>query len=171
MLGHDQSQLEYGNVRMIQRNEDLSVALGVHPATGAFCNNIIGHRAEQNVSQVVEQILNRFGFNVGYANQPYFVSSFPDWVQQAKIPKGVKILKLSKFAGEGTESTVEHIAYYTIEMGELDTIEILKMRFFPSLLTKNVFSWFLTLRPNSVHSWAQLGRSLHDQFFRGVLKT
>ena len=34
-------------------------------------NNTGGH---QNLTRVlVEQVLNQFGFNVGYANQPYFV--------------------------------------------------------------------------------------------------
>lgn len=86
------------------------------------------------------------------------------------MPKGIKIPKLSKFAGEDTESTIEHISRYTIEMGELAIVESLKTRFLPSLLAKNTFSWFSTLRPNSIHSWAQLEMSFHDQFFMGDLK-
>ena len=36
--------------------------------------------AYQNLTRVVKQVLNRFGFNVGYANQPYFISAFLDYV-------------------------------------------------------------------------------------------
>ena len=41
-------------------------------------NNIGGH---QNLTRAVKQVLNCFGFNVGYANQPYFISAFLDYVQ------------------------------------------------------------------------------------------
>lgn len=55
-------------------------------------------------------------------------------------------------------------------MGELALEEGLEMILFPSSLTKNAFSWFPTLRLNSVHSWNQLERSFRDQFFKGDLK-
>ena len=54
--------------------------------------------------------------------------------------------------------------------GELAGNEYLKIRYFPSSLTKNGFTWFSNLQPNSIHSWVQLERSFHDQFFRGELK-
>ncbi|MDV3201230.1 MAG: hypothetical protein Q8877_03530 [Sweet potato little leaf phytoplasma] len=104
---------------------------------------------------MVEKVLNRIGYNVGLANQPSFILAFPEWVQHAKIPRGMKIPKLSKFAGEAGESTIEHIARYTIELGDFALEKALKMRLFPSSLTKNVFSWFSTLRPNSIHEWNQ----------------
>ena len=46
-------------------------------------NNARGH---QNLTRVVKQVLNQFGFNVGYANQPYFVSAVPDYIQQVEVP-------------------------------------------------------------------------------------
>ncbi|XP_016206208.1 uncharacterized protein LOC107646541 [Arachis ipaensis] len=86
-------------------------------------------------------------------------------------PKGLEIPKsLTKFSREENESTVEHIARYTVEIGEAASNEYLKMRYFPSSLTKNAFTWFSNLRPNSIHSWVQLERNFHDQFFRGELK-
>ena len=96
------------------------------------------------------------------------MSAFPECVQQAELPRGWKIPKsLTKFSGEENESAVEHIARYTVEIGEAASNEYLKMRYFPSSLTKNAFTWFSNLRPNSIHSWAQLERNFHDQFFRG----
>ena len=44
------------------------------------------------------------------------------------------------------------------------------MRFFPSSLTKNAFTWLSSLRPNSIHLWLQLKKSFHEQFFRGQIK-
>ena len=114
-------------------------------------NNAEGH---QNLTRAVEQVLKRFGFNVGYANQPYFVSAFPNYVQRAELPRGWKAPKsLTKFLGENEEFIVKHIARYTMEIGELANVEYLKMRFFPPSLMKNAFIWFANLRLNSTVMW------------------
>ena len=106
-------------------------------------NNVRGH---QNLTRAVKQVLNRFGFNVGYANQPYFFSTFPNYVQQVELPRGWKAPKsLTKFLRENGESTVGHITRYTMEIGELANVEYLKMRFFPSSLIKNAFTWITNL--------------------------
>ena len=77
---------------------------------------------------------------------------------------------LTKISGENEQSTVKHIARYTMEIEELANIEYLKMRFFLSSLTKNAFTWFANLRPNSILRWNQLEKSFHEQFFRGEMR-
>ena len=78
-------------------------------------------------------MIDRFGFNAGYANQPYFASPFLNYVQQAKLPRGWKASKsLTKFLRHNGEPTIEHIARYTVEIREIAYIEYLKMRFFAS---------------------------------------
>nr|KYP70906.1 hypothetical protein KK1_010146 [Cajanus cajan] len=123
-----------------------------------------------NLDQMVERILNRHGFDVGRNERPYFVSAFPDYITQVELPRGVKVPKFSKFAGELTESTVEHIARYGVECGDLANNEYLKMKYFPSSLTKHAFTWFTTLPPNSIHTWVQLEGSFHEHFFREETK-
>ena len=44
------------------------------------------------------------------------------------------------------------------------------MKYFPSSLTKNAFTWFTTLPPQSVHTWTQLERLFHEQFYMGQSK-
>ena len=44
------------------------------------------------------------------------------------------------------------------------------MKYFLSSLTKNAFTWFATLQPNSIHSWDNLERCFHEQFFKGEMK-
>jgi len=63
------------------------------------------------------------------------------------------------------ESTVEHVARYQIKCGDLAIDEFLKIKNFPSSLTKSVFTWFTTLPPNSIYTWAQLERVFHENFF------
>ena len=57
-----------------------------------------------------------------------------------------------------------------MEISELANEEYLNMRFFPSSLTKNAFTWLANLWPNSILSWNQLEKSFHDQFFRGEIR-
>ncbi|RYR28504.1 hypothetical protein Ahy_B01g052647 [Arachis hypogaea] len=84
------------------------------------------------------------GINVGLMHhRPYFISAFPSAVQMTEVPMGVKNPKIiTKFAGEAGESTVEHIACYMVELGNLADNENLRMKFFPASLTKNAFTWF-----------------------------
>ncbi|XP_027337099.1 uncharacterized protein LOC113850751 [Abrus precatorius] len=140
-------------------------------------NNVGGHQIQypnnpnpQNIANVVEQVLNQHGFDVGYANRPYFVSAFSEAILQAELPRGWKVPKFTKFAGDSGESTVEHITRYAIECGDLARNEDLKLKYFPSSLTKGAFTWFTTLPPNSIHNWNQLERRFHEQFFRGEAK-
>lgn len=76
-----------------------------------------------NIAHIVEQVLNRHRFDMGYANQLRFMSAFPDFVLQT--PRGWKVMKFTKFAGEAGESTVEHVAGYQIECGDLANNEYL----------------------------------------------
>ena len=44
------------------------------------------------------------------------------------------------------------------------------MKYFPSSLTKNAFTWFTMLPPQYVHSWTQLERLFHEQIYMGQSK-
>ncbi|XP_057452213.1 uncharacterized protein LOC130744035 [Lotus japonicus] len=114
-------------------------------------NNVLVNRNQndsggpQNVANAVEQVLNHHGFNVGYGNRPNFTSPFFEVVLQAELPRGCNVPKVTKFSGDTGESTVEHIVRYRLEIGDLANNEKLKMKYFPSSLTKNAFTWFTTL--------------------------
>ncbi|XP_016164499.1 uncharacterized protein LOC107607021 [Arachis ipaensis] len=122
------------------------------------------------VTRIVEEVLNRVSLDVGFMNRPHFVSAFSQVVQMAEVPRGVKNSKIiTKFVGEVRESTTEHVARYLVEIGNLANDENLKIIFFPSSLTKNAFTWFSNLRPNSITTWNQLETAFHAQFYRGEM--
>ncbi|WJX12400.1 hypothetical protein P8452_02908 [Trifolium repens] len=121
---------------------------------------------QNNLANLVENILAQNGLNIGL-HRPNFVSALSEYVLQAELPRGWKIPKFTKFAGDTNESTVEHIARYLAEAGNLANNEDLKMKFFPNSLTKNAFTWFTTLPPHSIHTWTQLERLFHEQFYMG----
>ncbi|XP_050875838.1 uncharacterized protein LOC127079497 [Lathyrus oleraceus] len=88
----------------------------------------------------------------------------------AEAPPRTKIPKFIKFSGDTTESIVEHVARYLIEAGDMSNNESLRVKFFPSSLTKNAFTWVTTLPQSSIHTWNQLERMFHEQFYMGQTK-
>ncbi|KAK2415615.1 hypothetical protein QL285_038080 [Trifolium repens] len=129
-------------------------------------NNFAG---QNNIANLVETILAQNGLNIGM-HRPHFVSALSEYVLQTELPRGWKIPKFTKFAGDTSESTVEHIARYLTEVGDLANNENLRMKYFPNSLTKNAFTWFTTLPPHSIFNWNQLERVFHEQFYMGQSK-
>jgi len=95
------------------------------------------------------------------------VSPLSEYVTMEELPRGWKISKFTKFGGETNESTVEHIARYLTEAGDIANNENLRMKFFQSSLTKNAFTWYTTLPPGSIFTWSQLEKAFHEQFYMG----
>jgi len=77
-------------------------------------------------------------------------------VLQFELPRGYKIPKFTKFAGDTSESTVKHITRYLTKAGDLANDENLRLKYFRNSLTRNAFMWITTLTPHSIQSWAQL---------------
>jgi hypothetical protein len=93
-------------------------------------------------------------------HRPNFVSALSDYVLTEELPKGWKIPKFTKFGGETNESTVEHISRYLTEASDIANNENLRMKYFPSSLTKNAFTWFTTLPPYSHFYLEPVGKGI-----------
>jgi len=65
------------------------------------------------MAYLVETIMAQNGLNIGL-HRPNFVSSLSEYVLQTELPRGWEIPKITKFAGDTSESTVEHITCYLI---------------------------------------------------------
>jgi len=52
-----------------------------------------------------------------------------------------------------------------MEVGDIANNDYLKMKYFPSSLTKNAFTCFTTLPPHSIFNWNQLKKAFHEQFY------
>jgi len=127
------------------------------------------YEGQNNIANVVEALLAQNGFNMGL-HRPNFVSALSEYVLMSELPRNWKVPKFTKFAGETNESTVEHIARYLMKASDKANNENLKMKYFPSSLIKNAFTWFTTLLPHSIFSWNQLGKAFHEQFYMGQSK-
>ena len=125
--------------------------------------------AHINIANVVENIMAQNGLNIGL-HRPNFVFRLSELVLQSELPRGYKIPKFTKYAGDTSESIVGHIARHLTKAGDLTNDENLRLRFFPNSLTKNAFTWFTTLSPYSIQHWTELERLFHEQFYMGQSK-
>jgi hypothetical protein len=74
------------------------------------------------------------------------VSPLSEYVTMEELPKGWKISKFTKFGGDTNESTVKHIARYMTKAGDIANNENLRMKYFPSSLTKNALVYNVASR-------------------------
>ncbi|XP_050896007.1 uncharacterized protein LOC127102705 [Lathyrus oleraceus] len=125
--------------------------------------------ADNNLAAIVEIVMARNRVNFGL-RRPNYMSPLEEYILQAEAPLRTKIPKFTKFVRDTTESTVEHVSRYLIEAGDMSNNESLRMKFFPSSLTKNAFTSFTTLPQNLIQTWNQLERMFHEQFYMGQTK-
>lgn len=148
-------------VVLVNRNQDPD-----HVVRQVRQKAMVGERI---LYAIVERIIVRNRINPGL-QRPTYSSPLPDFILQTELPRGWKVPKFTKFAGDTRECTVEHVAKYQTEVGDIANNEDLKFKYFPSSLTKNTFTWFTMLPPQSVQIWTQLERLFHEQFCMGQLK-
>jgi hypothetical protein len=76
----------------------------------------------------------------------------------------------SKFSGEDGKTILEHVNQFILQCGEASTNDTLKLTMFPLLLSCTTFTWFTSLTPNSIFTWAQLEQKFHEYFYSGNTK-
>jgi hypothetical protein len=92
---------------------------------------------------------------------------YPSCFDAIAYPQGYKVPEFSKFNGEDSKTTWEHVSQYLAQLGEAGSTDELKVRLFPLSLTGTAFSWFSALSPGSITTWLQLEQKFHDHFYSG----
>jgi len=77
------------------------------------------------------------------------------------------MLEFVKFSGDDNRTTLEHVEQFLLQCGEASYSDALKLRMFPLPLFGTAFTWFSSLAPNSIFSWAQLEQRFHEYFYTG----
>jgi hypothetical protein len=85
---------------------------------------------------------------------------YPDYYGQLPYPRGYRVPEFSKFSGEDGKTTLEHVGQFILQCGEAGANEVLQLRMFSLSLSGTTFTWFTSLAPNSIFTWAQLERKL-----------
>jgi hypothetical protein len=73
----------------------------------------------------------------------------------------------SKFSGEDGKITLEHVGQFILQYGEASANNVLKLRMLPLSLSDTTFTWFTSLAPNSIFTWAQLEQKFYEYFYYG----
>jgi hypothetical protein len=81
---------------------------------------------------------------------------YPNYYDQLPYPRGYRVPAFSKFSGEDGKTTLEHVGQFILQCGEASVNDTLKLRMFPLSLLGTAFTWFTSLAPNSIFTWAQL---------------
>ena len=72
-------------------------------------------------------------------------------------PRGY--IDFSLFFGEDEQSTMEHVAKFTVQCGELANYDpYFKQKLFPNSLKGYAFTWKAILFRNSIMGWQEMGR-------------
>ncbi|XP_068344143.1 uncharacterized protein [Pyrus communis] len=96
---------------------------------------------------------------------PKFIHPYPAYVERFEYPRGFKIPDFILFAGESSLSSLEHVARFTAQCGDVNS-DFYKLRLFNFSLTGSAFAWYINLPPNSVQSWEELVEKFHEQFYQ-----
>jgi hypothetical protein len=62
---------------------------------------------------------------------------------------------------------LEHVSQFILQCGEASANDVIKLRMFPLSLSGTSFTWFTSLAPNSIFTWAQLEQKFHEYFYFG----
>ena len=95
-----------------------------------------------------------YGVSLKKISHPEFYKRYPEMIDRENpYARGYRISDFSLFFGEDGQSTLEHIARFTMQCRELANYENLyhfKLSLFPNSLTGATFTWYTTLPRNSI---------------------
>jgi hypothetical protein len=119
------------------------------------------------VQRMTDMLQNQFGLNPKNQGHVY-TPPFLEWYHRVALPNRVKVpTEFTKFSGQDDTNTVEHIAWYLMQLGEASTDEAFRIRYFPLSLTGPAFTWFTSLPAHSICSWKDLEQKFHAHYYTG----
>jgi hypothetical protein len=91
--------------------------------------------------------------------RPPEVSDFgykTNYYDQLPYPRGYGVPEFAKVSGEDGKTTLEHIDQFILQCGDASANDTLKLRMFSLSLSGTTFTWFTSLAPNSIFTWAEI---------------
>lgn len=113
-----------------------------------------------------------YGPHLQQINQPVYMKPYPNYIGRDYLFAQVyKILEFSLFSGDRKVSAIKLVAQFTFQCGKCQGDDFLKLRFFPSSLTRRTFNWYINLHQNSIFTCWDTQNAFQDQFARRDPKT
>jgi hypothetical protein len=93
---------------------------------------------------------------------------YPSIFDLVAYPVGWRVPDLTKFDGEGSRTTWEHVSQYLAQLGEAGSVEALRVRLFSLSLTGTTFALFSSLLAHSIYGWEPLEWKFNEHFYNGI---
>jgi len=123
----------------------------------------------QNFKDQIANVLSELGLEPKGRARAY-QKPYLEYVDSISYPRGFKIPDFVKFTGEDGRSTFEHIGQCLAPISEVGTSDVYKLKLFPLSLSGTAFTWFSSLAPKSIVTWAQLEQEFHEYFYSGEME-
>ena len=117
--------------------------------------------------KIAEVMRDQFGIKPK-VNTYSYRTSYPPAYDLIPLPNRYKVPDFTKFSGQDDTLTMEHVNRFIIQCGEAVNRDELRVHLFSSSLSRSTFTWFISLPPNSVITWADLEKQFYKYFFSGV---
>jgi len=117
--------------------------------------------------KIAEVMRDQFGIKPK-VNTYSYRTPYPPAYDLIPLPNQYKAPDFIKFSGQDDTSTMVHVNRFIIQCGEPANRDELRVHLFSSSLSGSAFTWFISLPPNSVITWADLEKQFHKYFFFGV---
>jgi len=105
--------------------------------------------------KIAEVMRDQFGIKPK-VNTYSYRTPYPPAYDLIPLPNRYKVPDFTKFSGQDETSTMEHVNRFIIQCREAANRDELRVRLFSSSLSGSAFTWFISLPPNSVITWADL---------------
>ena len=93
---------------------------------------------------------------------------YPEWYDLVALPINYRLLEFTKFTGQDSTSTIEHVSRYLTQLGEASVEDAHRVRFFSLSLSGPAFTWFSSLPINSIADWTDLEKKFYTYFYTGT---
>jgi len=107
--------------------------------------------------KIAEVMRDQFGIKPK-VNTYSYQTPYPPAYDLIPLPNRYKVPDFTKFSGQDDTSNMEHVNRFIIQCGEAADKDELRVRLFSSSLSRSSFTWFISLPPNSVITWADLDK-------------
>jgi hypothetical protein len=105
--------------------------------------------------KIAEIMRDQFGIKPK-VNTYSYRTPYPPTYDLIPLPNRYKVPDFIKFSGQDDTLIMEHINRFIIQCGEAASRDELRVRLFLSSLSGSAFTWFISLPPNSIITWADL---------------
>jgi hypothetical protein len=103
----------------------------------------------------IARTLREFGFTPKGSARVY-QKPYPKYYDTIPYPRGFIVPDFTKFNGDDTRTTYEHVGQFLAQVNDVGVMDIHKVRLFLLSLSGTTFNWFMSLGPRSIDTWPDL---------------